>query len=138
MTTIPAKCPSCQDQMVISQLTCTACNTAVAGYYPLSAFAHLSEENLKFLEDFVRYRGNVKEMERETGVSYWTIRTRLDKLISEMGLGTTPEDLGALWVGVETLVFLLFRSKRRGLFQLLADVIERVCRKLGRRNRPGK
>lgn len=93
MTAIPGKCPSCQSQMVISQLTCTSCNTAVAGYYPLSPFAHLSEENLKFLEDFVRYRGNVKEMERETGVSYWTIRTRLDKLIGEMGLRAKPEDL---------------------------------------------
>jgi hypothetical protein len=79
--------------MVITQLSCTSCNTAIAGYYPLSPFTHLSEENLRFLEDFIRYRGNVKEMERETDQSYWTIRGRLDKLIVEMGLSTTPEDL---------------------------------------------
>jgi hypothetical protein len=81
--------------MVITQLTCTNCNTNVAGYYPISPFAHLSEENLRFLENFIRYRGNVKEMERETGQSYWTIRTRLDKLIGEMGLAMEPEDLEA-------------------------------------------
>jgi hypothetical protein len=93
MSSIPAKCPSCQHQMVITQLTCSQCHTAVAGYYPLSPFASLSEENLIFLQNFVRYRGNVKEMERELGTSYWTIRTRLDKLIIEMGLGESPPDL---------------------------------------------
>jgi hypothetical protein len=79
--------------VVITQLTCTNCNTNIAGYYPISPFSHLSEENLRFLENFIRYRGNVKEMERELGQSYWTIRTRLDKLIGEMGLDTQPEDL---------------------------------------------
>ena len=93
MSTIPSTCPSCQSQMVITQLTCTNCNTNIAGYYPISPFAHLSEENLRFLENFIRYRGNVKEMERELGQSYWTIRTQLDKLIGEMGLATQPEDL---------------------------------------------
>jgi hypothetical protein len=95
MSTIPSACPSCQNQMVITQMTCTNCNTNIAGYYPISPFAHLSEENLRFLENFIRYRGNVKEMERELGQSYWTIRTRLDKLINEMGLADQPEDLEA-------------------------------------------
>ncbi len=95
MSNIPSTCPSCQQQMVITQLSCTHCDTAIAGYYPLSPFAHLSQKDLEFLENFIRYRGNVKEMERELGQSYWTIRGRLDKLITEMGLGAPPEDLGA-------------------------------------------
>ena len=90
---IPSNCPSCQSPMVITQLGCTSCDTAIAGYYPLSPFAHLSEEDLIFLENFIRYRGNVKEMERELSQSYWTIRTRLDKLINEMGLGSSPESI---------------------------------------------
>lgn len=94
MSNIPSKCPSCQHQMVITQLSCTHCNTAIAGYYPLSPFAHLSEEDLHFLENFIRYRGNVKEMERELSQSYWTIRNKLDKLIVEMGLSAPPPDLG--------------------------------------------
>lgn len=90
---IPSNCPSCQSPMVITQLSCTHCDTAIAGYYPLSPFAHLSEDDLIFLENFIRYRGNVKEMERELSQSYWTIRTRLDKLINEMGLGSSPESI---------------------------------------------
>jgi hypothetical protein len=38
------------------------------------------------LEVFVHNRGNVKEMERETGESYWAIRRRLDEVIAEMGI----------------------------------------------------
>jgi hypothetical protein len=78
--------------MVITQLGCTHCDTAIAGYYPLSPFASLSEESLKFLENFIRNRGNVKEMERELGQSYWTIRSRLDKVIAEMGLTAPPNE----------------------------------------------
>ena len=92
MTNIPSKCPSCQQKMVITQLGCTHCETTIAGYYPLSPFSSLSDESLKFLENFIRNRGNVKEMERELGTSYWTIRTQLDKVITEMGLTAPPNE----------------------------------------------
>ena len=92
MTKIPSRCPSCQQKMVITQLGCTHCDTAIAGYYPLSPFSSLSDESLKFLENSIRSRGNVKEMERELGTSYWTIRTQLDKVIAEMGLTAPPNE----------------------------------------------
>ena len=80
---------------MITQIGCTNCETAVTGYYPLTRFAQLSDENLTFLESFIRNRGNVKEMERETGQSYWTIRNRLDKVITEMGF-EVPADKESL------------------------------------------
>jgi hypothetical protein len=57
----------------------------VVGSFELSPFLRLSDQSLRFLEVFVRNRGNVKEMERETGESYWAIRRRLDEVIDEMG-----------------------------------------------------
>jgi hypothetical protein len=48
----------------------------------------LSTESLHFLETFVRNRGNVKEMAREIGESYWVIRRQLDEVIQEMGFET--------------------------------------------------
>jgi hypothetical protein len=48
----------------------------------------LSPESLRFLESFIRNRGNVKEMARESGTSYWTIRRQLDEIIAEMGFET--------------------------------------------------
>jgi hypothetical protein len=64
----------------------------VVGKFELSPFFRLSPESLRFLEVFVRNRGNVKEMERETGESYWAIRRRLDEVIAEMGMEAPQED----------------------------------------------
>ena len=86
MTLIPQTCPSCSSPLVVTQLNCTVCGTGVVGKFELSPFFRLSPESLRFLEVFVRNRGNVKEMERETGESYWAIRRRLDEVITEMGM----------------------------------------------------
>ena len=86
MPLIPQSCPSCSSPLVVTQLTCTVCGTGVVGKFELSPFFRLSPESLRFLEEFVRNRGNVKEMERETGESYWAIRRRLDEVIAEMGM----------------------------------------------------
>lgn len=85
MANIPQKCPSCSAPLVVTQLGCTSCGTGVVGRFELSPFSRISNESLKFLEIFVRNRGNVKEMEREMGESYWAIRRRLDEVIAEMG-----------------------------------------------------
>jgi hypothetical protein len=93
MPLIPQTCPSCSSPLVVTQLNCTVCGTGVVGKFELSPFFRLSPESLRFLEVFVRNRGNVKEMERETGESYWAIRRRLDEVITEIGMeAPQPED----------------------------------------------
>ena len=92
MPLIPQSCPSCSSPLVVTQLNCTVCGTGVVGKFELSPFFRLSPESLQFLELFVRNRGNVKEMERETGESYWTIRRRLDEVIAEMGMEAPPRE----------------------------------------------
>jgi len=92
MPLIPQTCPSCSSPLVVTQLNCTVCGTGVVGKFELSPFFRLSPESLKFLEFFVRNRGNVKEMERETGESYWAIRRQLDEVITEMGIEAAKED----------------------------------------------
>jgi len=91
MPLIPQSCPSCSSPLVVTQLTCTSCSTGVVGKFELSPFHRLAPESLKFLEVFVRNRANVKEMERETGESYWAIRRQLDEVIAEMGMEPPQE-----------------------------------------------
>lgn len=86
MSALPHQCPSCSAPLQVSQLSCTACDTVVTGKYDLSPLFRLSAESLRFLETFILNRGNVKEMERNTGQSYWAIRRRLDEVIEEMDL----------------------------------------------------
>ncbi len=91
MAKIPGKCPSCSAPLVVTQLSCSACETNVVGLFELNPFLRLSGESLRFLEMFIRNRGNVKEMERETGESYWVIRRRLDEVIAELGYEAAPD-----------------------------------------------
>jgi hypothetical protein len=90
MALVPQTCPSCGSALAVTQLNCTSCGTGVVGKFELSPFYRLKPESLQFLEVFVRNRGNVKEMERETGESYWAIRRQLDEVIAEMGFAETP------------------------------------------------
>mgnify|MGYP002396629906 CR=1 FL=1 len=57
----------------------------VVGEFTPNIFSKLSPENLRFLELFVKNKGNVKEMEREIGMSYWTIRNRLNEIVEALG-----------------------------------------------------
>jgi hypothetical protein len=77
--------------MEITHLHCPACATVVIGRYHSCRFCKLSPERMSFLETFIRNRGNVKEMERELGISYWTIRRSVDELIAELGFEPQPE-----------------------------------------------
>ena len=85
-------CPACGCEMIVTQQSCTCCNTSVAGTFQPTIFSKLSPESLNFIEAFVKNRGNVKEMERELGLSYWTIRNRLNDVIAELGFEAAQED----------------------------------------------
>lgn len=93
MRKILETCPTCGGDFAVTELTCTTCETIVRSRYSPCPFCRLSPEDLEFMLVFVRNRGNVKEMERELGVSYWTIRGRLNEVITSMGLepGGEPE-----------------------------------------------
>jgi hypothetical protein len=55
------------------------------GHFALGRLSRLDEEQLRFAETFLKVRGNIKEMERELGVSYPTVRNRLDAILETMG-----------------------------------------------------
>jgi hypothetical protein len=47
---------------------------------------HLSEEDLGFLKRFLLASGTLKELARQYGISYPTVRLRLDRLIDKVKL----------------------------------------------------
>lgn len=87
MRKILEQCPTCGGELAISEVSCTVCDTTVRSRYAPCPFCKLAPEDLAFMLLFVKSRGNVKDMERELGVSYWTIRGRLNEVIAAMGLG---------------------------------------------------
>ena len=91
MRKVLEQCPSCGGDIEVTRLSCTRCETEVTGRFDLCRFCKLSPESVQFLEVFVKNRGNVKEMERELGISYWTSRTRINELIGELGFEVEAE-----------------------------------------------
>jgi len=91
MPQAPGKCPVCSSDLQVVRLQCTSCGTAVEGHFELSKFNRLDPEHLAFLELFLKARGNIKEVERELGLSYPTVRARLDALLAVLGYAVEPE-----------------------------------------------
>lgn len=85
---IPNKCPSCSGKVVVTELCCSDCKTTVKGSFELPSFATLSREDESFLRVFLAARGNIKEVERQLGISYPTVKGRLDALLNKLGLGS--------------------------------------------------
>jgi hypothetical protein len=80
-------CPVCEGELLVTRLHCRSCGTALEGEFGVGRFGRLSREQLGLLESFLRARGNLKEMERELGISYPTVRARVDALVRALGLG---------------------------------------------------
>ena len=84
-------CPVCEGELTISRLHCRSCGTALEGEFGVGRFGRLSKEQMALLESFLRSKGNLKEMERELGISYPTVRGRVDALVRALGLGEGDE-----------------------------------------------
>lgn len=82
---IISKCPVCNSKLIATKLKCTKCETVIENEFELSRFSNLTSEQLNFIEVFIKCRGNIKDVEKELGVSYPTVRSKLDDVISALG-----------------------------------------------------
>ena len=85
-------CPICHNDLIVTDLKCTNCETEFKGKFTLSKFNYLDTEKLYFIEVFVKNRGNIKMIEKEMGLSYPTIKKMLDEVIEQLGYKTTVEE----------------------------------------------
>ena len=81
---VNSDCPYCGSTMAVSKMTCGHCNVSVEALFPMSRLGTLPVEHQKFIEMFVLAGGNLKEIAEQVGVSYPTIRSRLDKVIDAL------------------------------------------------------
>jgi hypothetical protein len=81
-----ATCPVCTGELEISRLHCASCGTTIEGEFGVGRFGRLTREQMALLESFLRSRGNLKEMERALGISYPTVRARVEALVQALGL----------------------------------------------------
>ncbi len=110
MHVVVGRCPVCEGEMEVVRLHCRSCDSALEGRFALGKFQSLSKEQLQFAELFIKNRGNIKDMERELGISYPTVRGRLEALIRALGY-EVPEEPKVAPEGRKEILARLERSE---------------------------
>jgi hypothetical protein len=92
MQQLPTQCPICGGDIQVTRFYCPQCDSAVEGHFEIGRFLRLSPEQLQFVEAFVRCEGKLNRMENEVGMSYPTLRSRLQEVIRALGYEPGRED----------------------------------------------
>lgn len=87
--TAPTTCPVCGGNYEITKLTCKKCGSELGGHFSGCDFCNLSEQDAFFVLTFLKCRGSIKDVEKELGISYPTVRNKLDTVIKRLGLKST-------------------------------------------------
>lgn len=93
---IPSACPVCGGELVVTNVQCRECETALQGRFTSGAFSQLNEEQLAFVELFVRNEGKITRMEADLNLSYPTIRNRLQEIIRALGYEPGDDEFAGL------------------------------------------
>lgn len=84
MRTIFEQCPACGGPLIIRRVRCANCATEIHGEFAPGGFSGLTQDQLNFVKVFLRARGNLSEVEKTLGVSYPTIRNKLDGVVKAL------------------------------------------------------
>ncbi|HIE37681.1 MAG TPA: DUF2089 domain-containing protein [Anaerolineae bacterium] len=85
MYPVPTECPVCHDDLLVTRLVCRNCGTGLEGRFAMGRLFQLTPEQLHFVEVFLRCQGKINRVEEELGISYPTVRSRLEEVIRALG-----------------------------------------------------
>lgn len=77
-------CPTCKITMSVSELHCEQCSLNLRGQFALPRLSRLSKDNMRLAENFLVLGGNLKLLAEQMGISYPTLRRKVDEMISEL------------------------------------------------------
>ena len=70
--------------LVVERVRLAGSDIAITGRFELPPLARLSSQDQVFIMVFVRSHGSIKEMERMFGVSYPTVKNRLNRISDQL------------------------------------------------------
>jgi len=85
MYPVPTECPVCHDDLMVTRLVCRNCGTALEGRFTMGRLYQLTPDQLHFVEIFLRCEGKISRVQEELGLSYPTVRSRLEEVIRALG-----------------------------------------------------
>ena len=75
--------------LVVERVRLAGAEIAIEGSFELPPLARLSGQDQVFIMVFVRSHGSIKEMERAFGISYPTVKNRLNRISAQLDLVET-------------------------------------------------
>ncbi|KPK62102.1 MAG: hypothetical protein AMK73_06760 [Planctomycetes bacterium SM23_32] len=89
------RCARCGKPMTIARFRCEACDVTVEGTFEVPPLGRLTLPDQVFVASFVRAHGNIRKMEGLYGISYPTVKNRLNAIVRELDAALQgPEDPG--------------------------------------------
>jgi len=103
---LPAACPICNEGLYVTRLKCKNCGSALKGEFELDRISRLTPSMRQFILEFLKCRGNIREMEKLFNISYPTVRARIDDIITRLGEQPSPDETAptAAFRGREALI----------------------------------
>lgn len=97
------ECPYCRRTMTIARMACSHCQVDIEADFPASRLGGLPTEHQRFIELFVLSGGSLKQMAEHAGVSYPTVRSRLDRVIETLRAAIEQPSAGKAKSGEPTI-----------------------------------
>ncbi len=97
---IPSSCPSCSGGLIVVRLECAECGTEVTGEFELCPVCRLDGDVKNLYDLFIHARGNLKQVQRELGLSYPTVRARIEEMFRKLGQDAISNDPQTILAGV--------------------------------------
>jgi hypothetical protein len=88
---LPITCPGCGNHLRVRRMECPACATAVEGEFELPLLSRLEPGDQDFILNLLKAGGSLKALATHYGISYPTVRNRLDAVIEEVNLLSQPK-----------------------------------------------
>jgi hypothetical protein len=106
MNLLPLTCPLCAGEVIVQRLRCRSCDVTLEGHFSIGSLsefeeaqmpvlrrlARLSPEQLQLVEAFIRCEGKLNRLEEEVGLSYPTLRARLNEIVRDLGFTPREEE----------------------------------------------
>ena len=96
MNPVIGQCPVCGEALAVTKLHCRQCDTTLEGQFALGRLYHLTSDQLRFVETFLKCEGKINRVEQEMGLSYPAVRSRLTEVIRALGYDVSETKSGGV------------------------------------------
>lgn len=92
-TNLLKNCPSCGNELIISELSCKGCGIKINGEFNVGGFAELSADELDFVKQFLLLEGNLSKMQARYNETYNSIKYKLNTINEKLGGKTMASNI---------------------------------------------